>query len=74
MAKLEKINPLYPQRLAVKPGLTGWTQVKFGYGTTSMDELEKLPYDLYYIKHQSFMLDIDIILKTIIEVVSCHGQ
>jgi len=73
-AKLEKVNPLYCQRQAIKPGLTGWTQVKCGYGTTYMDELAKLPYDLYYIKHQSFMLDIDIILKTIVEVVSRHGQ
>lgn len=73
-AKLEKIDPLYRQRLAVKPGLTGWTQVKCGYGTMYVDELAKLSYDLYYIKHQSFMLDIDIILKTIVEVVGCHGQ
>jgi lipopolysaccharide/colanic/teichoic acid biosynthesis glycosyltransferase len=72
--KLEKVDPQYRQRLSAKPGLTGWTQVKCGYGITYVDELAKLQYDLYYIKHQSFMLDIHIILKTIVEVVSCHGQ
>ena len=71
---LVEINPLYRQRQAIKPGLTGWTQVTYGYGATSMDELEKLPYDLYYIKHQSFLLDIKIIMKTIVEVVSFRGQ
>jgi len=72
-AKLEEVNPLYRQRLAVKPGLTGWTQVKYGYGNAEQDELVKLQYDLYYIKHQSFLLDILIILQTIVEVVLCHG-
>ncbi len=72
-SKLEEVNPLYRQRLAIKPGLTGWTQVKYGYGNAEQDELVKLQYDLYYIKYQSFLLDIGIILKTIIEVVLCHG-
>lgn len=72
--ELEKANPLYRRRLTVKPGLTGWAQVNYGYGSTSKDELEKLQYDLYYIEHQSFMLDIVILLKTIVEVVNCHGQ
>src|SRR6266436_7522531 len=71
-AKLEEVNPLYRQRLAVKPGLTGWTQVKYGYGNAEQDELVKLQYDLYYIKHQSFLLDFSIMLKTIVEVVLCH--
>jgi lipopolysaccharide/colanic/teichoic acid biosynthesis glycosyltransferase len=72
-AELEKINPLYRYRLAVKPGLTGWSQVSYGYGSTSEDELVKLQYDLYYIEHQSFTFDVRIILKTIVEVVLCHG-
>jgi lipopolysaccharide/colanic/teichoic acid biosynthesis glycosyltransferase len=71
---LEKINPLYRHRSSVKPGLTGWTQVMFGYGNSSEDELIKLHYDLYYIEHQSLKLDALIILKTIAEVVLCHGQ
>lgn len=72
-AELESINPIYRQRLSVKPGLTGWAQVNYGYGSTSKDELEKLEYDLYYIQHQSLLLDIRIILKTVREVVLCHG-
>jgi exopolysaccharide biosynthesis polyprenyl glycosylphosphotransferase len=71
---LEKTSLFYRYRLAVKPGLTGWTQVQYGYGNASQDELVKLQYDLYYIKHRSFMLDISIILKTVVEVVLCHGQ
>jgi lipopolysaccharide/colanic/teichoic acid biosynthesis glycosyltransferase len=74
VSELEKINPLYRRRLAVKPGLTGWAQVNYGYGSTSLDELEKLQYDLYYIEHQSFKLDIVILMKTIVEVVLRHGQ
>jgi len=71
--ELEKINPLYLCRLAVKPGLTGLAQVMYGYGVTSQEELIKLQYDLYYIEHQSFVLDIRILLKTVVEVVLCHG-
>jgi len=73
-SELEQVNPLYPRRLDVKPGLTGWAQVNYGYGSTILDELEKLEYDLYYIKHQSFKLDIMILLKTVVEVVQHHGQ
>lgn len=71
--ELEKINPTYRRRLIIKPGLTGWSQVNYGYGSSSKDELEKLQYDLYYIEHQSFALDLQIILKTVVEVVLCHG-
>ncbi len=73
VSELEKANLLYHCRFAVKPGLTGLAQVTYGYGDTSQDELIKLQYDLYYIEHQSFVLDIRIILKTIVEVVLCHG-
>jgi exopolysaccharide biosynthesis polyprenyl glycosylphosphotransferase len=72
--ELEKTIPLYGYRLAVKPGLTGWAQVKYRYGRTDNDALIKLQYDLYYIKRQSFMLDIFIILKTVIEVLSLRGS
>lgn len=72
-AELEAINSLYRQRLSVKPGLTGWAQVNYGYGTTSKDELEKLEFDLYYIRYQSFLLDIRVLLRTVREVVLCHG-
>lgn len=73
-AQMEKMYPLYPYRLVVKPGLTGWAQVKCGYGNTAGDERTKLDCDLYYIKQQSFFLDIIIILKTVVEVVFCHGR
>ncbi len=73
VAELAKNSPFYSYRLSAKPGLTGWAQVKYGYGSGEQDELVKLQYDLYYIKHQSFLLDMLIILKTIAEVVLCHG-
>ncbi len=71
---LEEMQPLYRYRFSVKPGLTGWTQVTFGYGETENDELVKLQYDLYYIKNQSFRLDISIIVKTVIEIVGGYGR
>jgi len=72
-SKWEKIAPSYRDRLAIKPGLTGLAQVKRGYGGAAQDELIKLEYDLYYIQHQSFTLDISIILKTVVEVLYGHG-
>jgi lipopolysaccharide/colanic/teichoic acid biosynthesis glycosyltransferase len=72
-AELERTVPFYRVRLAVKPGLTGWAQVKYPYGNTEDDALIKLQYDLYYIKHRSFMLDMLIILKTVGEVVFHRG-
>jgi len=70
---LETMIPLYRYRLSVKPGLTGWAQVQYGYGNTEHDALIKLHYDLYYIKHRSLILDMLILFKTVIEVVSCRG-
>jgi exopolysaccharide biosynthesis polyprenyl glycosylphosphotransferase len=74
ITELEKTIPFYGYRLAAKPGLTGWAQVKYRYGRTDNDALIKLQYDLYYIKRQSFMLDIFILLKTVIEVLSLRGS
>jgi exopolysaccharide biosynthesis polyprenyl glycosylphosphotransferase len=71
--ELAKSNAFYSYRLSVRPGLTGWAQVKCGYGSSKQDELVKLQYDLFYIKHRSFLLDILILLKTVREVVLCHG-
>ncbi len=73
IAELAKENIFYSYRLSARPGLTGWAQVNYGYGSGEQDELVKLQYDLYYIKHQSFLLDVLILLKTIGEVVLCHG-
>ncbi|MBU4360683.1 sugar transferase [Patescibacteria group bacterium] len=72
--KLEKKIPYYNERLLVKPGLTGWAQINFPYGASEKDALEKLQYDLYYIKNRSFILDLSIILKTIKTVLSGAGQ
>ena len=51
--QLSKEIPFYQQRHAVKPGLTGWAQVRYRYGSSLEDAMEKLRYDLYYIKHLS---------------------
>lgn len=73
VAELEKQSPFYCYRRSVKPGLTGWAQVKYGYGAGEQEELVKLQYDLFYIKHRSFLLDVLILLKTVAEVVRGHG-
>jgi lipopolysaccharide/colanic/teichoic acid biosynthesis glycosyltransferase len=57
--------PYYQQRHLVKPGLTGWAQINYPYGATIEDALCKLRYDLYYIKHASVGLDLQIALRTI---------
>jgi colanic acid biosynthesis glycosyl transferase WcaI len=72
-SELAKSNPFYSYRHIVRPGLTGWAQVKCEYGSSKQDELVKLQYDLFYIKHRSFLLDVLILLKTVREVVLCHG-
>ena len=56
--------PYYNQRHNVKPGLTGWAQLKYPYGSTEEDARQKLHYDLYYIKHRSFLLDMHILMRT----------
>ena len=56
--------PYYNERHNVKPGLTGWAQLKYPYGSSYNDSLEKLKFDLYYIKHRSFLLDLMILLRT----------
>lgn len=62
--ELAKEIPFYRVRLAVKPGMAGWGLINQGYGASKEDALEKLQYDLYYIKHQSFWLDIYILVRT----------
>jgi len=57
--------PFYQQRHAVKPGLTGWAQVKYRYGSSLEDAMEKLRYDLYYIKHLSVFFDLTIVFDTV---------
>jgi sugar transferase (PEP-CTERM system associated) len=63
--ELSKAIPFYQQRHAVKPGLTGWAQVKYRYGSSLEDAMEKLRYDLYYIKHLSVFFDLTIVFDTV---------
>jgi sugar transferase (PEP-CTERM system associated) len=65
VAELAKDIPFYQQRHAVKPGLTGWAQVKYRYGSSREDAVEKLRYDLYYIKHLSIFFDLTIVFDTV---------
>jgi len=65
--------PYYGQRHVVKPGLTGWAQVRYAYGSSVEDSMEKLQYDLFYIKNMSLALDLLIVLSTIKTVMSRRG-
>ena len=65
VAQLIEQIPFYADRSAVKPGLTGWAQVNYPYGASVEDAKMKLSYDLYYVKHQSFWLDMVIVFSTI---------
>lgn len=62
--ELEKKVPYYDERHTVMPGVTGWAQLKFKYGASEHDAIEKLQYDLYYVKNHSLILDLMIILQT----------
>jgi lipopolysaccharide/colanic/teichoic acid biosynthesis glycosyltransferase len=65
--------PYYSLRSSVRPGITGWAQVRYKYANGLDEEIEKLRYDLYYIKHHSFALDLRILLETVKVVVSGAG-
>ena len=66
--------PFYQIRHTIKPGLTGWAQIKYPYGSSVEDTLQKLQYDLFYIKNRSFILDLSILLKTIRIVLKGGGR
>jgi len=72
--EIAEIMPFYETRHVIKPGLTGWAQVNYSYGESVEDSLIKLQYDLYYIKHRSIFLDLDITFKTISTVLFYRGQ
>ena len=74
VGELEKEIPFYRDRLLVKPGLTGWSQVNYPYGASVSDAVKKLQYDLYYVKNRSFVLDLAVILKTVKIVLSPLDQ
>ena len=71
---LSKKIPFYEIRHLVKPGVTGWAQVNHKYGMGAEDALEKLQYDLYYIKKRSLFLDISIVMKTLSTIIFFRGQ
>lgn len=71
---LSRLIPFYETRHIIKPGLTGWAQVMANYGDCYEDSLEKLQYDLYYIKHRGVFLDLSILLKTLSTVIFFRGQ
>ena len=71
--ELARTIPYYGQRHSVRPGVTGWAQIRYTYGASVEDALEKLQYDLFYIKNLSIPLDLFIIVQTIKTVVLRAG-
>jgi sugar transferase (PEP-CTERM system associated) len=63
--KLEHTIPYYRERHSVKPGITGWAQLCYPYGSSEKDALEKLQYDLYYVKNRSLLFDLAILVQTV---------
>jgi lipopolysaccharide/colanic/teichoic acid biosynthesis glycosyltransferase len=72
--EIAEMMPFYETRHVIRPGLTGWAQVNYAYGESLEDSLIKLQYDLYYIKHRSVFLDLNITIKTISTVLFYRGQ
>jgi len=71
--QLTREIPFYAVRHSVKPGVTGWAQVRYQYGATVADSLEKLQYDLHYVKNHSLMLDLRILVETVQVVLTGKG-
>lgn len=74
---VDKLNlsiPFYNERHQVKPGLTGWAQLSYSYGASESDALDKLQFDLYYVKNRSYLFDLLIILRTIEVVIFSKGS
>jgi lipopolysaccharide/colanic/teichoic acid biosynthesis glycosyltransferase len=74
VGEYQKQIPFYRARLLVKPGLTGWAQINYGYVASVTETGVKLEYDLYYIKHRTISMDIQIILRTIGTMVRQTGR
>jgi len=71
---LEKEIPFFAERYQVRPGITGWAQIKHAYVATINDAVRKLELDLFYIKHRSLFLDIAILLETVKVVLFARGS
>jgi exopolysaccharide biosynthesis polyprenyl glycosylphosphotransferase len=74
VADYQRQVPFYRARLLVKPGLTGWAQINYGYVASVTETTVKIEYDLYYIKHRTFAMDFQIILRTIGTVLRHTGR
>ena len=74
VAELVEKIPFYNLRHLVRPGLTGWAQVKYAYGATEDDALEKLQYEFWYLRHQTLFLDARIVVRTLRSVVGRSGR
>ena len=74
VARLEREIPFYRTRLLVRPGITGWAQVSCPYGDSVHGALEKLEYDLYYVKHRSLFFDLWVLVRTVGTVVALRGR
>jgi sugar transferase (PEP-CTERM system associated) len=71
--QLTQTTPFYAARHSVKPGLTGWAQVRYHYGATMDDAAKKLQFDLYYVKNHSLFLDLVVLFETVVVVVTGKG-
>jgi lipopolysaccharide/colanic/teichoic acid biosynthesis glycosyltransferase len=71
--QLAREIPFYAARHSIKPGLTGWAQVRYHYGATLDDAAEKLQFDLYYVKNHTLFLDLVILFETVVVVFTGEG-
>jgi lipopolysaccharide/colanic/teichoic acid biosynthesis glycosyltransferase len=73
VAQLREQIPFYDLRHTVKPGLTGWAQVRFSYGASIEDARRKHQFDLYYVKNNSLLLDLQVLIETVSVVLFREG-
>jgi lipopolysaccharide/colanic/teichoic acid biosynthesis glycosyltransferase len=71
---LEREVPYFAQRYEVRPGITGWAQIKYRYGASIEDAVRKLEFDLFYIKNRSLLLDLVIMFETVKVVLFARGS
>lgn len=74
VAELVSKLPFYGLRHLVRPGLTGWAQVKYGYAGNERDALEKLQYEFFYLRHQSLGMDLRVIVRTLRSIIGARGR
>ena len=71
--RLSRKIPFYSERHLVKPGITGWAQIRYPYGASLEDARQKLSYDLYYVKNRTLFLDLIILIETVRVILFPHG-